>query len=174
MSKSGLSVIALAALLAACRYQPTPVPLIASAADISALAGDWSGEYSSVQSGRSGTISFTIRSGKDTAWGDVLMTPKRGAGIRAADANTLEHARHESLPELLQVTFVRVSGGMIEGTLEPYTAPDCQCVVTTVFQGTLKGNQIDGQYVTHGSMGLRQDGVWSMQRIHTSIADDRR
>src|ERR1044071_4399138 len=116
MSKSGLSVIALAALLAGCRYQPSPVPLIASAGDISALSGDWSGEYSSVQSGRSGSMTFTIRAGSDTAFGDVLMTPRRGAGIRAADANTLEHARHETLPELLKVTFVRVSGGILEGT----------------------------------------------------------
>ena len=164
MSKSGLSVIALAALLGACRYQPTPVPLIATATDITALAGDWSGEYSSIESGRSGTINFTIRAGKDTAYGDVLMTPRRGGALRAADANTVEHSRHENLPELLRVTFVRVSGGMIEGTLEPYTAPDCQCVVTTVFQGNMKGNTIEGQYVTHGGMGLRQQGVWSVQR----------
>ena len=164
MSKSGLSVIALAALLGACRYQPTPVPLIATAADITAMAGDWSGEYSSIESGRSGTVTFSIRAGKDTAFGDVMMTPRRGAPIRAADANTVEHQRHEALPELLRVTFIRVNGGMIEGTLEPYVAPDCQCVVTTVFQGNVKGNTIEGQYVTHGGMGLRQQGNWSVQR----------
>ena len=42
--------------------------------------------------------------------------------------------------------------------------PDCQCIVTTVFQGNVKGNSIEGQYVTHGGMGLRQQGIWSVQR----------
>jgi len=169
MSKSGLAVVALAAVLGACHYQPTPVPLRATASDIALLAGDWSGEYSSAQSGRSGTITFTIRTGVDTAYGDVLMTPRRGGMIRAADAVTPEHVKHEQLPQLLRVTFVRVIGGMVEGTLEPYTAPDCQCVVTTVFQGTLKGNSIEGQYVTSGSMGLRQDGMWSVQRTLVAL-----
>jgi hypothetical protein len=168
MSRSALAAIALAASIGACRYQPTPVPLLASTADIAALSGTWNGEYSSLQSGRSGSISFTIKAGKDTAYGDVVMTPTSGQPLRAADADSRGHVEHSQFADVLRVTFVRVIGGMIEGSLEPYVAPDCKCVVTTVFQGVLKGDSIDGTYVTHGAMGLRQEGNWSVQR--TTIA----
>ena len=52
----------------------------------------------------------------------------------------------------------------MEGSLEPYVAPDCNCVVTTVFRGTVAGNQIQGDFVTRGESGLRQEGRWSVTR----------
>lgn len=165
MSRSAIAALLGAALVGAagCRYQPTPVPLLGKPADIAALVGSWSGGYLSVQSGRSGTVSFTVVAGKDTAFGDVVMIPTHGQPFIAADEPRY-HAIHSSAPDVLKVTFVRVIGGMIEGTLEPYLAPDCHCTVTTVFQGVLKGNTINGQYVTSGGYGLRQQGEWSVQR----------
>jgi hypothetical protein len=164
MSRSALATIALATLLGGCRYQPTPVPLLGAPADISALAGTWTGEYESRDSGRSGTFTFAITAGKDTAFGDVVMVPRAGQPFTAADLTTHLRSGHSASLEVLRVTFVRVIGGMVEGTLEPYVAPDCQCVVSTVFQGVAKGNVISGDYVTHGAMGLRQQGTWSAQR----------
>ncbi|HEU4993625.1 MAG TPA: hypothetical protein VFT29_02360 [Gemmatimonadaceae bacterium] len=149
---------------AACRYQPTPVPLLGAPADIAAMAGEWSGEYFSAQSGRSGSISFSIVAGKDTAFGDVVMTPWRGQPLVAADVASRAHALHSPAPDVLKVQFVRVRGGEMEGALEPYLAPDCQCAVTTVFQGVLRGNTIRGRYVTTGAVGLRQEGDWSVAR----------
>jgi len=42
------------------------------------LTGEWAGDYSSVESGRSGSISFTLRAAGDSAFGDVVMIPSLG------------------------------------------------------------------------------------------------
>lgn len=161
---AGLSV-----MLGACRYHPTPVLLQGEPADISALAGQWDGEYWSGQSGRSGSITFRVQAGKDTAYGDVLMVPAAGGQpVTAADVESRAHAAHSPLPELLRVTFVRVTGGLVEGELEPYVAPDCKCVVFTVFRGAVQGNEIKGEYVTRGAMGLRREGKWGVKRKPSS------
>jgi len=164
MSRSALATIALATLLGGCRYQPTPVPLQAEPADILALAGTWEGTFQSAQSGRSGSFTLEVRAGKDTAFGDVVMIPHGGQAFTAADVDSPAHVQHSPSPQVLRITFVRVFGGMVEGTLEPYIAPDCQCVVTTVFQGIQNRNTVNGQYVTHGAIGLRQQGEWNAER----------
>lgn len=74
-SKLFVAVIA-AVLLAGCASRPAPVPVIGPRSDLSALVGDWSGEYNSPETGRSGSIAFTLKSGKDTAFGRVVMVPK--------------------------------------------------------------------------------------------------
>jgi hypothetical protein len=150
--------------LAACHYTPTHVPLRGAASDIAALAGKWDGEYSSVESGRSGVIIFEITAGTDTAHGDVLMTPQYGQSLRAADAGTRMHEEHVRSSELLTVRFVRIEGGAVRGELEPYIAPDCQCAVTTVFRGVVKGDRIEGTYITRGAGGLVQEGRWAAKR----------
>ena len=158
------ALLAVSTLLAACHYQPTPVPLRGAAADIAKLAGEWEGRYSSGESQRSGIIVFTIRAGSDTALGDVVMTPQYGQPLRAADVLTNMHALHETGPELLRVAFVRIEGGLMRGELEPYIAPDCHCTVTTVFRGAVNGDRIDGSYVTRGPRDLLQEGTWSVER----------
>jgi hypothetical protein len=155
--------IALLVALAACRYDPSHVPIEGRTEDIARLAGTWEGEYSSVESGRTGSITFTVLAGQDTALGDVLMVPAVGDPYRAADAHLPEHREHVRSPELLHIRFVRVDGGILRGELEPYVAPDCRCVVTTVFRGVLTGDRIEGQYVTRGP-GVLQEGRWKMVR----------
>lgn len=164
MSVRNVSIAVAALFLVACRYPPTPVTVQGADADISAIAGEWAGEYSSSQSGRSGGITFAVQPGKDTAYGDVTMTPQLNQTLRAADYGTPAHERHVSSPALLRVTFVRVRGGTVEGSLEPYIAPDCNCTVTTVFRGALQGNEIKGEFETRGEGGLRQTGSWSVRR----------
>jgi hypothetical protein len=155
---------ALLLALASCRYNPSPVPIEGSVSDIAHLAGTWDGDYSSVESGRSGSITFTILAGRDTAFGDVVMIPEHGQALTAADAGTSAHQLHEQSAQLLRVTLVRVQGGTIRGELEPYIAPDCHCTVTTVFRGALNGDRVDGQYVTRGPNGLLQEGRWKLER----------
>lgn len=154
----------LVGLLTACHYQPTPVPLHGSRSEVAALAGTWEGDYSSADSRRGGSITFAIRAGADTAFGDVAMVATGGGPLVAADASMRSHAQHVRSVELLRVTFVEISDGLVEGELEPYMAPDCSCVVTTVFRGAVTGDRIEGTYVTRGPLGLRQEGRWSMRR----------
>lgn len=152
-------------LVAACTYTPTPVVLHASAGDVISLAGTWEGTYQGRESERTGTILFTIEAGKDTAHGDVLMEASPRAQVIAADVSTGEHRFHSRAPEVLRITWVGLHRGYVEGALEPYIAPDCQCIVKTVFSGQVsdEGDLIKGDFETTGS-GIRQTGTWTVYR----------
>lgn len=166
-----LSVIGGAALLlAGCSYNPSPVLVHGAAADIAALGGSWEGTYVGKQSLRSGTIQFMIRPGKDTAFGDVLMENGAESQLVAVDAATGEHYRHARSPQLLMIHMVAIHDGLVEGILEPYIAPDCQCIVNTVFRGRRAGEEIAGDFTTRGPFGLLQSGTWSVRRTKTTIA----
>jgi hypothetical protein len=160
--KARVSAVAILCVLA-CRYQPSPVLLRGSPPEIAALAGDWSGEYSGTQSGRSGSITLRIAAGSDTAFGDVTMLGDAGQRFVAADAPR-DHLAHARSADVLRVTFVRVADGRVSGALEPYTAPDCQCVVTTTFSGTVQGDVVEGTFVTRAAQGLEQTGRWRVTR----------
>lgn len=82
----------------------------------------------------------------------------------AADAATRVHQLHARAPELLRVSFVRVLGGTVEGVLEPYILPECNCPATTVFQGLVRGDSIVGDYVTRAEFGIRVNGTWRARR----------
>src|SRR5262245_26397835 len=69
--------VAVASLLVACATTPKPIPVSGSAADVSQLDGEWSGEYHGAGGGRSGLISFKLSAGADSASGDVLMFPRQ-------------------------------------------------------------------------------------------------
>lgn len=129
------------------------------------LAGSWEGTYQGRESERTGTITFTIESGKDTAHGDVVMEAPARHQFVAADVASGEHARHSRAPELLRITWVGLHRGYVEGALEPYVAPDCRCTVKTVFNGYADddGDLITGEYVTMGP-GLRQTGTWTVRK----------
>jgi hypothetical protein len=164
MWRQSAGALLLSLAVASCRYQATPVSLVGSPSDIAALAGEWIGEYSSLDSRRSGSITLTVVAGSDSAHGDVVMFSSGAAAVVAADVESRIHAGHSMAPDILRISFVRVFGGMVAGELEPYVAPDCRCVVRTVFQGTVKRNTIDGEYYTRSDGGLRQQGRWSAWR----------
>ena len=159
-----LFVGAAALLVGGCHYQPTPVPMAGDRSTIVLLAGNWIGTYRGTQTDRSGSITFTIRSNADSAFGDVLMeTPPGAPRITAADAPTI-HKLHARSPQLLAIKFVAIYGGDIEGALEPYNAPDCDCIVTTRFTGRVVGDSISGTFMTRGALVGPQTGVWAVKR----------
>ena len=145
--------------LCACATTQLKVPV---AGDAAALAGKWEGEFRSADGMRAGTIMFDLRAGKDTAYGDVLMVP-RDWSIQHNPSD--ERRAPHSHPELLAISFVRVSGNFVRGTLEPYRDPICGCRMHTVFDGEVKGNVIEGTYQTfHVDTRDRRDGSWSVRR----------
>jgi hypothetical protein len=166
-----LGLLGVALVFAGCAYNPSPVPLEGPASEIAALAGTWEGTYTGRQSQRSGTISLTIRPGKDTAFGDVLMENPMGQPIVAWDVASGEHSRHSRGPQLLVIEFVGIHEDYVEGVMEPYIAPDCQCTVNTVFQGRRLGEEIEGEFVTRGPYGLYQTGTWKVRRTKTTVAE---
>ena len=158
------AALVVSALVAACGGAQTPVPLIGPARDVAALAGEWAGEYSSAMSGRSGSISFTLRAQGDSAFGDVVMIPtglNRPLGpwrAQAMDPQT------RAQPEVLTINFVRVLHDTVSGRLAPYADPQTGVRLSTSFVGALKGNTITGTYTTFLPSGETQTGRWTVQR----------
>ena len=157
------SFVPAALLLAACAANPAPVPVVGGSADVATLAGEWVGDYSSAESGRSGSISFTLRSAADSAFGDVVMIPAAwGRPLMPWRGETSAAQRPQS--EVLTINFVRVQQAHVNGTLAPYADPQTGERLVTTFTGELKGNTITGTYTTRLASGATQTGRWSAQR----------
>jgi hypothetical protein len=148
----------------ACHPNPTPVPTYGHPSSIAALAGKWSGTYQGTQSGRNGSISFTIRVTGDSAYGDVLMDWPPGIPIVRPIDDPAAHRLHAPDARFLAIIFVAVGATEVEGALEPYVAPDCECTVRTVFGGQVRGDTIRGTFITRGAMLAPQTGVWIIVR----------
>ena len=160
-----IAVTAAATLLAACAANQTPVPVVGHADDLAGLAGDWTGEYSSTESGRSGSISFTLRAAADSAFGDVVMIPVGwGRPLAPWRGETSPTPAQRPMTEVLTINFVRVEAGRVNGTLAPYADPQTGERLLTTFVGDLSGNNITGTYVTRLPSGATQTGRWTAQR----------
>ena len=158
-----------AAIGGGCASAPRAVPVSGSSEALSGLAGSWEGDYSSAATGRSGSIRFTLRSATDSAFGDVVMVPAGASGplVRASADERTAGARPTGVPssEVLTIRFVRAEGGTVTGSLDPYKAPDCDCILTTTFTGQLRGDVIEGTFTTSGDpMAARQEGRWRVTR----------
>ena len=162
-TKTSAGAAAFAGLLVACGGSQSPVPVVGREADISKLAGEWSGEYSSGETGRSGSILFTLKSGTDTATGDVVMTPRfAAAGPPQAGQPSPQVALAS---QAIDIKFVRVTGGQVSGSLAPYTDPTCNCPLHTTFVGRLVGDTLAGTYTSrHENAQDMQQGRWRVVR----------
>jgi hypothetical protein len=162
-----LSLAGLSFAVAACGASRAPVPVLGPSSAVPSLVGEWVGDYSSSQSGRSGSISFSLRTAQDTAFGDVVMIPtgwgrplqpwqqpNAGAGVAGAAPRA----------SVLTIRFVRVEAGHVSGTLDPYADPQTGDRLLTTFTGDVSGNTISGTYATRLPSGETQTGRWSVQR----------
>ena len=165
--RSTLSVVLAFAAVTACAGKPAAVPIQASAADMQALEGRWEGQYNSTQTGRGGIIVFTLTAGTDSAAGDVVMIPTGSNNPIMRDGpGRPPFTATGATPELLTIRFVRIEGGRVSGALDPYRAPDCNCVVATTFVGDLTGDRISGTFTTRGGGPGRAPvtGEWDVRR----------
>ena len=162
-----LAVLLMLTAIAACSWRKTPVALIPETGSVALLVGVWSGEYSSPQTGRSGSITFDLASEKDTAFCDIVMVPKiqsmqnPGEGVNRAIVRPLPSNQP------LKVRFIRLGDRKISGTLEPYVDPDCGCRVSTTFEGIItSANTIEGTYTSVSSAldYSRTGGRWKVTR----------
>jgi hypothetical protein len=157
--------IAVAALvLGGCAGNPAPVTVAGTPRDLAALAGEWNGEYNSAQTGRSGSIAFRLRAGTDSAWGDVVMVP---AGAREPMQPHRDHEGRDATTatQVLTIRFVQIVGGTVNGVLDPYQDPECGCAVYTTFVGRVRGDRVEGEFVSrHSGHGGTFGGRWSAQR----------
>ena len=155
-----LSTLALV-FVAACAWKPQPIVMVGPTTEVSALAGEWSGEYYSGDTQRSGTIWFKLVAGRDSAFGDVLMVPRENATpMPEPSAPTWRNPQR-----VLTIKFVRVAAPQVSGSIDPYPSPDCGCTLFTFFRGELKGDRIEGEFTTlHDGEGKMQGGKWWVVR----------
>src|SRR5262245_37577658 len=100
--------------------------------DVSLLAGKWEGTYEGSRTGRKGAVSLDLSAGNRFAEGEVLMN----------SLNEPQNARE------LTITFMKVGGRKLVGSITPYSDPQCNCTVETEFRGTLTGDTISGTFAS--------------------------
>lgn len=165
MTRSFTLLPLLVLTLSACGASRSPVPLVGAASDMTGLTGEWAGEYNSGESGRSGSITFTLRSAGDSAFGDVVMIPNGlGRPVKPYSEGQIAEPSPNAPTTVLTIRFVRVEAGRVSGTLDPYADPQTGERLFTTFVGDLKGNSIEGSYTTRLQSGVTQTGRWSVLR----------
>ena len=161
MRHSSISLAAI--ILAGCALNPAPVPVRGDSWGIADLVGEWTGEYTSPDTRRSGSIRFALQAGRDTAYGDIVMVPGVSTGLHANAPDRWPTNRPlRSDPRALFIRFVLVEGNRVSGSIEPYPSPDCECLLHTTFAGLRRGNRIEGRFVTrHEDCGMNtESGTW--------------
>lgn len=145
----------------ACTWNGAPVPVLGETAS---LEGEWEGTYSSLATGRSGSILFRLQAGSDSAYGDVVMIPVHSEQI-AAPAVSLILKAQPTLPRVLRISFVRCEVGRVTGRLDVYEDPETGERLLTMFDGRILGDRLEGTFstVTEGT-GRVLSGEWSAKR----------
>jgi hypothetical protein len=157
---------AILAIAGCASRQPPEIELTSSDFDLNPLVGEWRGSYSSMETGRNGTIAFTLRAAESAASGNVVMLPRADSSFEANHAPV-----DPSMPntrEVLTIHFVRKEGSNVVGTLDPYRDPECACQVVTTFQGAFRDRRtIEGIYTTvpGNSGGKTTSGKWKVTRV---------
>jgi hypothetical protein len=163
MSSIKTGVLGLA-VMAACAYNPPPIPVDARPSELQELAGRWTGHYHGGASGRSGSIEFILVAGEDHAHGDVVMVP-RGAHRPYHSWRETSPMGELPTPEVLTIRLVAVESGEITGELDPYRDPDCDCRAVTSFRGRARGDVIEGTFVTYSAQAAGPSyGTWKVRR----------
>lgn len=168
----GIFVAAAVTTAAGCGQFSPPIRLAGRPADVSALVGDWHGDYVTFGSpARHGTISFVLEAGAETARGSVVMIPE-------GSHHPYERYRGESplvagqtfspMAEVLSITLVRIEETMVRGELDPYWDPDRECVAFTRFYGSIDGRTIEGTFrTTYSAPFIETTGRWRVTRSAT-------
>src|SRR6267378_1446161 len=160
-----VAVAGAALSIVGCATRQPEIELTSSDFDLNPLVGEWRGNYSSTETGRNGTIAFTLRAAESAASGNVVMLPRADSSFAANHAPV-----DPSIPnvrEVLTIHFVRKEGSNVVGTLDPYLDPQCACQVTTTFQGAFRDRStIEGTYRTTPVSGSKATaGTWKVTRV---------
>jgi hypothetical protein len=171
MKRTTLIIATAGAIMLAqgCALRAPRTEVTADDFDLGPLEGQWSGEYRSEGTGRSGDISFVLRAGEVAASGRIEMVAREPEHVVVPADRPMVNGRL-SVParRLLTIHFVRKEGRRVIGLLDPYTDPDCACRVTTAFDGAfIDGHTIEGTYRTIGSelAHLPTGGQWKVTRV---------
>lgn len=172
MKRTTLIIAAVGAmvLIPGCALRAPRTEVIADDFDLSPLVGQWSGEYNSEATGRTGDISFVLRPGEIAASGRIEMVAREPENVIVPPDRPMVNGRL-TVPSrrLLTIHFVRKEGNRVIGLLDPYTDPECACRVMTTFEGAfVNGRSIEGTYSTISSelAHIPTGGQWKVTRAN--------
>jgi hypothetical protein len=140
--------------------RPPEIALSSSDFDLNPLVGEWRGNYTNPEAGRTGTIAFTLHAGVSSASGNVVMIP------HGADSSLYSHAAIDR--SVLKINFIRKQGQKVSGTLDPFRDPTCGCQVTTTFEGDFTdAHTIEGTFSTAPLVAGPKvtSGTWKVTRV---------
>jgi hypothetical protein len=157
--------MALILLFWTCNPSQNPVRFSGDKVDLEMLEGEWQGDYFSKDTGRSGTITFTLIGEQDKAYGDVLMIP-RGSREPYHPIGYKDRAKDDpQIPEYLTINFVEIVGGKVKGELTPYWDPEMQRRMYTIFEGIVQGDTILGTFESRMEQSpIYFYGQWKVSR----------
>ncbi|HUL49418.1 MAG TPA: hypothetical protein VLT79_05300 [Gemmatimonadales bacterium] len=139
-----------------------------AATDVQALVGHWTGEYGSPNTGRAGSIDFTVYPSPhgDSASGVIMMVPAQfGQPLRPYRPPEVQGGPSTAMPTALTIHLVRIEGDRVHGDLMPYADPATGDRVLTTFDGRLAGDTIAGTFVsTPGPVVGGVTGQWRVVR----------
>lgn len=125
------------------------------------LEGVWEGGYECEDTGRHGTLTFTLGAGASYAIARLEMIPRA----------TPEAPNPE--PIVLALHIVEVDSATVRGALAPYNDPEWDLGLETHFVGTLADGRIDGTFESLPTTvdSLPASGVWWAVRIRSASSD---
>jgi hypothetical protein len=156
------------ALLGCAKQQQSGFDVSSRNFDVSPLVGEWAGEFSSAETGRHGTITFTVQPRESTGSGEVTLLPDRIAGDAPSAAQQPAAGNAVAAGGLVfKISLMRIDGDTVVGRIEPYLDPLCNCQIASTFKGLLQGRTIAGRYSSVGvEDGLeRFHGSWTVTRL---------
>ena len=160
-----LALAAVALVIGGCASAPNRCPVVGERAS---LAGTWDGQFTSIETGRNGTIHFELEAGQDSAYGDVLLIPQEWA--QAGRLSGDQPTPPVRLPAVFRINFVQVSLNQVRGSLDRHIDPLCNCEVATLFEGKIYGDEIKGTYRTrYPSGGIISSGTWQVKRASAQL-----
>lgn len=143
-----------------CASRPPEIELSSRDFDLNPLVGEWRGNFTNPEAGRSGTIAFTLHAGVSSASGNVVMIP------HSADSSLSSAAAVAR--SVLKINFIRKEGSKVSGSLDPFRDPNCGCQVTTTFEGAFTdAHTIEGTFATAPlQVGPKvTTGTWKVTRV---------
>ena len=152
------ALLAIVTTAAGCHATVSPVPVQGT---IEQLVGEWSGDYFSTETGRRGSIMFRLEAGKDSAQGDVLLTPDPGHTA----PSKLDEPWWKTSSQVLRISFVRCDVDEVSGWMQPYTDPESGELTHAEFTGYIRHDTLRGRYVALGETSKkRTTGTWTVIR----------
>jgi len=163
--------LSLGTLLVSCGPRQAPeTPVYASPIDLTLLAGEWKGEYSS-REGRRGYIGFRLGAGENTARGEVVIYPEVEARREITGGDLYRERVAQRLPDPLAVAvnFVWTERGQVQGMLAPYRDPDLGITLNTAFRGAWRGDLIEGNFESKDGDRTVRTGWWRVVRTGGAV-----